>query len=121
MSRLPQRRPIAYPQIPPISLARTDTTTTAVRSSLFWLAATVAAPMAAGPTAGRPAHERVTVMNSTTYGHHVPPIGLCLTRRTGTVNFARTSGKTSIRALRDSGQHPPEGDCRPLKARIGLG
>src|SRR5690242_9199831 len=55
----------------------TDTATTAVMSSLFWLAATVAAPMAAGPTAGKPAHETMTVRNSTTYGHHVLPIGFC--------------------------------------------
>jgi hypothetical protein len=44
--------------------------------------------MAAGPTAGKPAHETVTVRNSTTYGHHVLPIDLCLTREPGTVNFA---------------------------------
>src|SRR5689334_24242974 len=64
--------------------------------------------MAAGPTAGKPAHETMTVRNSTTYGHHVPPIASASPAEPAP--FALFSGKASIRAPRHCGHHPPEGD-----------
>ena len=63
-------------------------TVAASQNKLDLTAVVVVSAMAAGPRAGTPAHEAVTVRNSTTYGHHVLPIGLCLTCEPGTVNFA---------------------------------
>jgi hypothetical protein len=44
---------------------------TAARFSRPWLAATPAAPAAAVPIKGTPAHEAVTASNSNVYCHHV--------------------------------------------------
>src|SRR5215471_12641845 len=46
---------------------------TAARFSLPWLAATAAAPAAAVPMNGTPAHEAVTARNSSRYCHHALP------------------------------------------------
>ena len=58
----------------PASLTRDGATTiTAARSSLPRLAATAAAPRAAVPMTGTPAHEAATARNSSRYCHHVLP------------------------------------------------
>ena len=56
---------------PPTSPAAVDTSTTAVRSSSPWLAATPASPSAVAPMTGTPAHDAATATKSARYSHHV--------------------------------------------------
>ena len=58
--------------MPPTSPAAVETKTTAARFICPWLAATPAAPTAAAPMPGTPAHDAMTARNSSGYAHQLP-------------------------------------------------